>query len=547
MKLLIVAGLLPFVIISCRTQRQSPMTEKLFMQYKRVNISYPADGVNDTGGAVLSEQVTYNEPEISDLPETDNDDGRLDTNKVYSLAGVTVASKLRFTSIRDGHVNVDFVIKVPKELISDDYRMQLTPELIFPDTIINLEHVVLLGKNFIEKQKQDYEKYDEYLKAIVPKEDYDKVFLDREGIADDLKRRQQLYWEMYASERNRVMDYWEWRNKTQERFNHFNSRREAKYRELYHYFQREGEYAAIIKMTQRQDTVGTSKEYEDIFKKIVKKKPSFRINREIKLKTVPKKYRDIFKSGTRPNEVQNFALTELDSINIASHRYFYDQIVMNEMRDSLREEEFKSMVPYTDIENIRYSITLNEAQDFTYLFTQEYLVKPGMKNLQIHLKGRIDAVDHSGYDLPRTDTLNYLISSLEELADAELAEQKLADDIYQEGYSLLVNRDYVGAMKILGNYNDYNMALSLACQGYNQQAYALLRRQPQTTALVQYLNAIVSSRLSMKTEAVSSLEKACKLDTSLIYRCMRDSEIKKLIKDYNLQERLNEIEFTSMN
>lgn len=538
--------ILPAILFSCYTKRPALMTEQLFMQYKRVNIDYPADRLNDKGGAILSEQVTYsNLPDTSSMAAADTD-ARLDTNKVYNLSGVTVASKLRFTSVREGHVNVDFVIRVPKELISDDYRMQLTPELIYGDTVVVLEHVVLLGKNFIEKQKQDYESYDEYLGTIIPKDDYDKEFLDQKGITADMYRRQKLYWDLYTTERNRVTDYWAWREKIQARYNFFNARKDIKYRELYHKYQREGDFAAIVKMTQKQDTIGTSKVYNDRFERRVKRDPYFKIDRKIEEKSVPKKYRDLYHSGTRPTEVQNYAVTELDSIGIAKHRYFFDEIILNEMKDSLRDEVFQKTVPYTHMENVRYSITLNEPQDFTYLYTQEYLVEPGMKNIQIHLKGRIDAVDNTGYTLPRTDTLSYLISSLEELADSTLLQKNSVDNKYREGYQLLVERDYVKAMKVLGDYNDYNMALSLACQGYNQQAYALLRRQPQT-ALVHYLNAIVSSRLNLKMEAVSSLEKACELDTSMIYRCMRDAEIKKLIADYNLQERLNEIELVSMN
>lgn len=546
LKVFILIGALP-VIVSCYTQRSTMMTERLFMQYKRVNITYPADGLNGKGGAVLSEQVTYTDrPDTNSLIQTADAEGRLDTNKVYNLSGVTVESKIRFTSIREGHVNVDFVIRVPKELISHDYRMQLTPELMYGDTTVILEHVVLLGKNFIEKQKQDYQNYDEYLGTIVSEDDYNKMFLDKKGISADMRRRQDLYWNLYTKEHRRVANYWAWYDRTQARYNFFNSRREMRYRDLYHKFQREANYAAIVKMTQRLDTVGTSKAYNDRFERRVKKDPYFKINREIVAKTVPGKYRDLFQSGTRSTEVQNFAVTELDSIQIANHRYFFDEIILNEMKDSLRNEIFQKIVPYPHMENVRYSITLNEPQDFTYLYTQEYPVQPGMKSMQVHLKGRIDAIDNTGYTLPRTDTLSFLISSLEELADSVLLRHNDTDGKYREGFRLLTDRDYVGAMKILGDYNDYNMALSLACQGYNQQAYALLRRQPQT-ALVHYLNAIVSSRLSLKTEAVTSLEKACQLDTSMIYRCMRDAEIKKLISDFNLQERLNTIELTSMN
>ncbi|MDR0745956.1 MAG: hypothetical protein LBF17_05635 [Mediterranea sp.] len=547
LKLVAITGILPVIVYSCQTQRPVIMTEHLFMQYKRVNITYPNDRINEMGGAILNEQVTYS----SQMEETleshkIEDTTRLDTNRVYNLSGVTVASKIRFTSVREGHVNIDFIIHVPKELISHDYRIQLMPELMYRDTTVMLEHVVVLGKNFIEKQKQDYQDYDAYLATIVPEEDYDKAFLDKQGIAGDMRRRQDLYWGLYTKERNRVIDYWKWYDKTQTRYNFFNSRRDMKYRNLYHNYQREGDYAAIVKMTQKLDTVGTSKVYYEKFKKRVKRDPYFKINREIVAKSVPKKYRDLFFSNTRQTEVQNYAVTELDSINIAKHRYFFDDIVMNEMKDSLRDQVFQKEVPYSYPENVKYSITLNEPQDFTYLYIQEYPVEPDMKALRVHLKGRIDAIDNSGYTLPQTDTLSYLISSLEELADSTLLQQNAVDATYREGFESLVNRDYLGAIKTLGDYNDYNMALSLACQGYNQQAYTLLKRQPQT-ALTLYLNAIVGSRLNLKMEAVTNLEKACELDTSLIYRCMLDEEIKKLIADFDLQERLNEIEFKNMN
>lgn len=534
-------------ISSCQTKRSLNLTERLYMQYKRVSIDYPPDRVKNGKGAILSEETTYSTYiDSTSIDRADHADNKLDTNKVYSLSGVTVVSKLRFASLREGHFTVDFVIRVPKELISHDYRVLLTPELMYKDTTVRLEHIVIMGKNFIEKQKQDYLNYDNYLKTIIPEDDYSNHFLDQKGITEDMRRRQKLYWDLYTKERNRVLKYQKWYTKTKERYNFFNFRREMKYREMYHEYQREGHFAAIVKMTLGQDTIGTTGSYDQRFKKRIKRDPYFKINREITEKTVPKKYRDLFRSGISPTEVDNFAVTELDSLNIVQHRYFYDRIVLNEMKDSLRNEVFHQIVPYPHLENVRYSITLNEPQNFTYLYSQEYPIEPGMKNVQIHLKGRIDAIDNMGYTLPRTDTLNYLISSLEELADSTLFARHRMDANYRKGYERLVNRDYVEAIKILNDYNDYNTALSLACQGYNQQAYRLLRRQQQT-AMVMYLSAIVSSRLNQKMEAISFLEHACRADVAWVYRCVRDAEIKKLIADYNLQSKLDEIEQTSMN
>lgn len=534
------------LMLSCQTQRTASMTERLFMQYKRVAIDYPAGQVNAGKGAILSEQITFGtSADTVSSAGARYADHQPDTNKVYNLSGVTVVSKLRFTSVSEGHINIDFVIRVPKELISHDYRMLLTPELIYKDTVVALEHIVIMGKNFIDKQKRDYQRYDNYLETIVQKDDYSQHFLDQPGIHKDMRRRQKLYWDLYAKERDRVTDYWEWYKRTNERYVFFNSRKEMKYRSIYHDFQREGEFASIVKMTQGLDTVGTMAAYNQRFEARVKRDPYFKIHRQIKEKTVPKKYRDLFHSGTRPTEVQNFAVTELDSIDIARHRYFFDRIVLNEMKDSLRNEVFQQLVPYPRMENVRYSIILNEPQNFTYLYTQEYPVEAHMKSVRVHLKGRIDAIDNMGYTLPKTDTLNYLISSLEELADSTLLTRNRADSQYGEGYHRLSIRDYAGAIQLLGAYNDYNMALSLACQGQNREAYSLLKRQPQPlSALALYLNAIVSSRLDLKTEAVSSLEKACRMDVDMVYRCMRDSEIRKLVADFNLQQRLDEIEQT---
>lgn len=148
MKYILIGFLILWVLVSCGTPRLTHLTEPLFLMPQRINISHYGEeaGSGATGARVLAEEVTYteeHEPEIS--AETTAPAG-LDTTHVYAIQGVTVVSKARFAPIREGQVNVDFVIRIPKEFLSDDYQICLTPELLHNDSVVRLDDVVLRGR-----------------------------------------------------------------------------------------------------------------------------------------------------------------------------------------------------------------------------------------------------------------------------------------------------------------------------------------------------------------------------------------------------------------
>ena len=589
------------VLYSCRSQK-TMMTEDLFLQFKRVNISHERNGAS--GGAILSEQIQYSQRKATaDDYQTavHHEEEQLDTNKTYTLDEVVVTSLVRFVPVRKGVVNLNFKVHVPKELVSENYQMILFPELLHNDSIVPLDWVVLKGSAFAAKQEQDYEKYNKYLSSIIDEEKYDSAFLDRKGVASDIRRHQKVYHEMYKKEWKKVMGYHKWRNKMEDRYAKYNAEKDGRRANLYHKLMREHNYEVVQDIAQRKDTFGLGYRYTDRFERRANAIPKYKLEREITLQSVPFKYRSIHVAGTKPYEIQRYTINIEDSLMITQHRYLFDKIAENDMRLKRKDDKFEELVPFPYVEEGVYlTDTLKPGNDYVFTYKHEYPVTSGLKTLRVTMNGIVDAVDRSGYTLPRADTLSFLIASLEELADTTLIwdrqveDEEMADKTevveetaaqrslkkknaeilaymrtvgmlddggkgdpnalggvgggyrkdYAEGIRLLQNREYLEAIKILDNYADYNTALCLTCLGYNQNAYMLLVQLEQN-ANVEYLSAIVAYRLFQKDKAAEHLLNACRLNPDKIYRTMRDPEIEQLIGEYQLMNQLKEIEATA--
>lgn len=107
------------------------------------------------------------------------------------------------------------------------------------------------------------------------------------------------------------------------------------------------------------------------------------------------------------------------------------------------------------------------------------------------------------------------------------------DSTYMKGVSMIDDRDYEGAASVLGVYNDYNTAIAYVSLDRNMSALAILEKLEQT-APVNYMLAVVYSRLSRDQEAVEKYLTSCRQDPSYVHRGNLDPEIAALIKKYNL-------------
>ena len=107
------------------------------------------------------------------------------------------------------------------------------------------------------------------------------------------------------------------------------------------------------------------------------------------------------------------------------------------------------------------------------------------------------------------------------------------DTLYRNGLIALENMDYDEAVRLLEPYKDFNTAIALMGVDRNRAAAEILTGEPES-AEVDYLFAIIWSRLGDEQKAVQYYMDACRLEPSYVHRGNLDPEISTLIKMYNL-------------
>ena len=100
----------------------------------------------------------------------------------------------------------------------------------------------------------------------------------------------------------------------------------------------------------------------------------------------------------------------------------------------------------------------------------------------------------------------------------------VVDTVYQRAVELLRTRHYEEASTLLMPYRDQNTAVALLSRGFNGAAREILFELP-LSAQVEYLRAIVCSRLGEWKLGEQCFRKACELDDLLEYRANLDPEM----------------------
>lgn len=103
------------------------------------------------------------------------------------------------------------------------------------------------------------------------------------------------------------------------------------------------------------------------------------------------------------------------------------------------------------------------------------------------------------------------------------------DTVYSNGVELLKRRHYVDAARILAPYRDQNTAVAMLSRGFNNAAYEILF-EIAPSAQVEYLRAIVCSRVGEWDKGQACFTRACELDPLLEYRANLDPEMSPYLK-----------------
>ncbi|WP_185154666.1 hypothetical protein [Dysgonomonas sp. 511] len=443
-------------------------TKNLFMNPLEPNIELPyADGSD----AVVSEQVTYTHAEVITREGTGNA-GSVNLSEVQRLNEVVVTAKSRFTPEQDGRINVDFIVKVPKSILSSDYRVTLSPKLIHNDSIIPLENVVLKGQKFADKQKQSYKDFEAYKNSIVSKNKYDSVFVDYDGVRKDIDFYQNYYYGQYHKEWSRQKDYQQWKAQKDESEAYYAAQTIGQSQKAYYEKARKARQQAMKEYAKGKDTTGYFARYmKHVVKPLelnkgrmeVEQREDYRLDffkefsrraneqamrdwangkdttgaymrymkaydRNYKdmvldgedLKKIPKRFRDIYRSGRNFDQLDSKSVSAEDSIAIAQLRYLFDKIALNDMKLDRLDDKMNEIIIFPYETNVRVDSVVQTDKDIAYYYKQDYPVLPGMRKLRLVMNSRVDAVDQSRFDYSPSDTLSYFISSLSQLVDTTL-------------------------------------------------------------------------------------------------------------------------------
>lgn len=539
------------VIISLLTSFfgcSKPLTTALFMQSKRVEIYLPTAKEEKNQSSVIAENVTYKQKIDTIKPENNNsENSKQDGIKSLNLQEVVITSnrpKIKISNIRNGKITLNFLMSIPEVFMNDKYRVSVYPKLINGDSVMDMNPIVFIGSEFKKKQDKEYAKIKIEDSLTVAKMKYDSVFFCNKKHSYFMSHLQKRYLRDYYKRYDKMKDYIRWNSIMQERFMHFNALYEGRYN------QRNADKALDVlddiynAMIAKKDTTKLSLKYKEISSKeytdSVKNIYSRKITRDI----VPERFLDIYCEYPSTDSIKNFSTTELDSIKIAKQLYDYVAIAKNEQFNNNREKIIES-IRFKRIDSIKEMINIEPYKSKVIMYSEDVPVTESLsKNLKLVIDTKVMATDLSTWKQKGIDTLSFIVTGLNDLADTTMLEaykynQQYYDD-YKAGLERLKVRDYTGALTILRFYPDYNASVCLVALGMNDKALELLNKIPETGKSL-YLKSIVLVRLNRIDEAKKALEDACRKESFLGYKADIEPELSKLFEDEDFSSKIQNI------
>ena len=81
---------------------------------------------------------------------------------------VTISvNNIRNVAERNGKIDLEFSVTLPRELLDDQWRVELEPVLCTRQDTFSLHRLLFTGERFRRLQRQDMARYDRYLHSIV--------------------------------------------------------------------------------------------------------------------------------------------------------------------------------------------------------------------------------------------------------------------------------------------------------------------------------------------------------------------------------------------
>lgn len=317
---------------------------------------------------------------------------------------------------RNGKIDLEFSITVPRTLLDERWRVDLRPMLCTARDTFALKRLVLTGERFRRRQQQDMERYRHYLGSIVDSADFFRYFGDISGferyLAEAERKRQRLLHDRSVLEEltaeQAVVD-----------------------RQL-HTYDRKSYRRAQKKMkryAERAERRRPKREMERYDGRSVDRLNAF-LAAEYRPAEEPWMISAIREGISDSAKSERYRIKELDmEANIrtlgridtaALMRKYCDlrKIEQNERRRRDKEKVFRDMVRFPELPNTRLDTIVDPKSDrMTYLYADQLDATEHTNKLYLYLQATVTSANGQEYRLPSSDTLTYSVTSMTQFVD----------------------------------------------------------------------------------------------------------------------------------
>ena len=464
---------------------------------------------------------------------------------------VTVTSRMRSVPERNGHVVLDFIVTLPKQLLGRSRSVVITPVLHKPDEFVPLEDLVIRGGRFSLLQERDYWQYETYVERFRP----DTV--RREAAFNRFVKfpyPEDARLDSLVEGRSAITYYYSQAVKTDE-----TSKKML--------VTLQGQVLAVDDSAYRMPPSDTLSYVVSSMLSFVDTLPRYRIKVIDKFVTVEdRNYIQFFVGDTRVVDMLGDNRRQLDKITdlmrqiVEQQEFWVDTITLTAASSPEGAYTFNARLSQGRAAALKRCLVRRYGRSIDTMLSVQWVAEDwqeltnrirtdreiGNRDAILELIAAEKNPDRREQAIrqqfpkeyayirsviyPQLRAVNFRYNLRRKGMVKDTIHTTELDTVYARGVELLRKRKYAKALYILNDYNDRNTVVAHLSMDHNERALELLAAMPKD-AVTEYLRAIACSRLGCKEEGRCHFLEACRLAPRMEYRGNLDPEIAELLKE----------------
>lgn len=163
------AAMMLMLMVGCATQRKM---KDLRESRSSAELTFMKDTfmpvLDSTSSSTVSDTLKVSGldgKEVLIMKAVQDDEGNMVAHDVLDAARVT--ARFRNIAERNGKVNINFQVIVPREMIDSKWQLRLYPDMFVMEDSIRLDPVLITGVDYRKTQLKGYERYDRFVNSII--------------------------------------------------------------------------------------------------------------------------------------------------------------------------------------------------------------------------------------------------------------------------------------------------------------------------------------------------------------------------------------------